>query len=1127
MTSEDLPTLGPFVAVAAIGQGGMGVVYAAVDRRTGERVALKTVRCAGRGAAGAMRREIRALAELQHPGIVHIRGHGFDGGQPWYAMDLVEGKSLSTLGRSAVTSAGRPLAAGWPRDLLTVIRRLCLPLAYLHGNGFVHCDLKPGNVIVRSDLVPVLVDFGVIATFAGKANRERLLADASSGGTLTYMAPEQIRGGLLDARADLYSLGCMIYELVAGQPPFVAASAQDVVLAHLSAAPAPLSRVCAQVPAGLDALLDRLLAKDPRQRFGYAIDVAAALEPMGAENGAFSGAPVAGLYLYRSRLVGRDEALGSLRQLLVGAGEGAARCAVLTGGGGVGKTRLAMELLVEGECCGFETFSGRCPELGCKPLEPFQSVLQHLALGLREGAMTGDARMATASRELLGIAVPALAGGRGGAEHAGLPPAQVRRHLIATIVEAISALGTTQRLLFVLDDVQWADELSLDVLAALGGGITGDVVVVACMRTDDALPPALDAMRRSADLGIELAALSPTDVGLMIADMLALREVPAVLAARLSLQGQGNPYYVAELLRSLLEIGHLRRDERGVWRVCGAALDAEELDRLPLPSSLRDLLSRRLAELGAPARSIAEVAAIAGREVSPALARRAADLSDDAFWDGSRELLRRSLMEETTQGSLRFAHDHIRERTAAALVDERRRQLHAALGASIEALPEAERAKHEQVLGWHWEQAGEVDRARAAYLGAARNVAKMFAHAEAERLYRACLALADRAPATSAAVLVRVELGARVLGVCGRFDDAVAELDGALAAARELGDEGAAAEAHHALGVLLARTGRVAEGITMIESALGFWRRVGAAAGEAARVASSLGLLGALYAEQGRHAEGEALMREGIAMHKDRGEFGAAGTVVGNLGLLCDRLGRHAEAEACYTEALRLLHDGGNVYAEAICLSNLAILHQQRGALEVARNLLASSAELHRKVGNRQYAGIACYNLGVLEAEIDPSRHALAVQLVGQALELARAVRDRRSEGIALGTLGDLALAAGEVERCRELLALALEIHREVGNQRYEAVALVSLARVARTLDGDIAAAEWHLERAESILTAAEDRHELALCLCERARCALARSEDASALAARVREIAAGLAVGPRGKLAKELADLP
>jgi len=207
---------GPFEIVRGRGVriGGMSVVREARDTRTGELVAVKQVRGVEPAAVGALRQEIHALGRFRHPGVVRIieQGTGADG-LPWYAMELIEGETLAArIGRLP------PRAAATFADVLPdlqIVRDLCQTLAFLHGEELVHRDLKPANVLIRPNGVPVLVDFG-LASRRLDAGRELLEGFRGAAGTPGFVAPEQQDGDLVDARADLFALGRILYQILTG-----------------------------------------------------------------------------------------------------------------------------------------------------------------------------------------------------------------------------------------------------------------------------------------------------------------------------------------------------------------------------------------------------------------------------------------------------------------------------------------------------------------------------------------------------------------------------------------------------------------------------------------------------------------------------------------------------------------------------------------------------------------------------------------------------------------------------------------------------------------------------------------------------------------------------------------------
>jgi tRNA A-37 threonylcarbamoyl transferase component Bud32/tetratricopeptide (TPR) repeat protein len=262
--------------------GGMARVFVAHEAALHRRVVIKTLapELAATLSAERFDREIQLVAALQHPHIVGVLTSGAVDGVPWFAMPYVEGDSL----RARLARGPLPEAQAVP-----LLRDVARALAYAHDRGLVHRDIKPDNILLSDDAA-VVTDFGI----AKAVTAARTQADAPpapdaaitsvgvSLGTPAYMAPEQAAADAdIDRRADLYALGCVAYELVAGHPPFTAPSAAALLRAHLLTPPPPLP-AAAKVSHGYAALVDRCLAKDPAQRPASAREVLRALEPLGA-----------------------------------------------------------------------------------------------------------------------------------------------------------------------------------------------------------------------------------------------------------------------------------------------------------------------------------------------------------------------------------------------------------------------------------------------------------------------------------------------------------------------------------------------------------------------------------------------------------------------------------------------------------------------------------------------------------------------------------------------------------------------------------------------------------------------------------------------------------------------------
>jgi serine/threonine protein kinase/tetratricopeptide (TPR) repeat protein len=268
-------TLGHYRLTQLLGEGGMGQVYAAEDMRLGRRVALKLLPVAAEGAAGHVerfQREARLLAAVNHPNVVTVHSVEEADGRAFFTMELVEGETLLP----RIRPGGLPL-----EEILAVAIPLAEALAAAHATGIVHRDLKPANVMIGRDGRLKVVDFGIARPDRGRGDDGAPLTGAGLVlGTPSYMAPEQLQGEPIDARADVFAFAVLVHELATGTRPFVGRSNAEVVSAILRDPPPPLRRLRADLPEPLQDLLAACLEKDPARRIDSAAGVARALEAL-------------------------------------------------------------------------------------------------------------------------------------------------------------------------------------------------------------------------------------------------------------------------------------------------------------------------------------------------------------------------------------------------------------------------------------------------------------------------------------------------------------------------------------------------------------------------------------------------------------------------------------------------------------------------------------------------------------------------------------------------------------------------------------------------------------------------------------------------------------------------------
>lgn len=344
-------SLGRYELTHELGRGGMGVVWAAYDHDHGREVAVKLLAPRSRGAElttleRRFLREARLTSRLDHPGIPVVHDHGSHEGELYLVMDLVPGRALD-----AVLESDGPLSVEQAAD---VARRVADVLAYAHGESVVHRDLKPSNLMITPDAEVKVLDFGVAAALEPQPGETRFTAANATPGTVVYMAPEQAVGKTVPA-SDLYSLGCVLYELLTGEPPFTDGSPFMLYHRHANEPVPPLADRRSGVPTGLHTLVAALLEKKPEDRPASAAEVAALLTAwVPAQSGPASATALANPRLAEIaalRQAGRPaRALEEYEELMAAPGLGRANSLAARAGaalcvGALGRTREALDEL--------------------------------------------------------------------------------------------------------------------------------------------------------------------------------------------------------------------------------------------------------------------------------------------------------------------------------------------------------------------------------------------------------------------------------------------------------------------------------------------------------------------------------------------------------------------------------------------------------------------------------------------------------------------------------------------------------------------------------------------------------------------------------------------------------------
>jgi len=699
-------SLGPFVIEGLLGQGGMGVVYRARHRESGELVALKTVNAPELSSFEGLRQEIRFLKDAHQPGIVRVVDYDLSAGDPWYAMELLEGETLADRHRTLWGSSTLPpasgqrttgqtrAAAGELSEVLRIYLELCAPLDFIHRLGIVHCDLKPANVFLRDQRDPVLMDFGLVVPARGTIDRETLNPAVRRRGTLPYMSPEVIEGRIPDVRADLYALGCMLYESVTGRPPFVAATRKELSRMHSSSPHTPASELVSGVPPALDDLLARLLAKAPQDRIGHAHQVSELLLAVGAESDARRDSSLPS-YLFRPQIVGRSESLRVVSQALERVSSGAGLFILVAGESGIGKTFFASEVAQRAASLGVRVVTGECQPSavpngsGTAALQGIRNFLDVVRDACRRGGQDVTDRLLGNYLGVLKQYSPAL-GGLPGAENypepAPLPDAAGRQRLLHALRTTLQEFARLRPCLLILDDLQWADELTLALLDTLDAEFFAatPLVLLGTRRSSEGSSALGRLAEKDGVSSVTLERLGADHTAAMVEQMLGVRSASEALIDFIAAQAEGVPFFVAEYLRAVLADGVLAW-RNGSWSFDGQSHSLDKrLRGVAFPKRLQELVRHRLDELSAHAKHGVRAAAVLGRELDVGILSKVLEQPEEQVRAMLSEGISRGIFELGRAGYLRFAHDKFREFTYSDLQTDERRRLHARVADALD-----------------------------------------------------------------------------------------------------------------------------------------------------------------------------------------------------------------------------------------------------------------------------------------------------------------------------------------------------------------------------------------------------------------------------------------------------------
>ena len=659
---------------AHLGTGGMGEVYRVLDLAQGQVCALKILNETMDEQAVRRRfhREFQVLNRFHHPRLVRTYTWGFAEERPYFTMEYLPGKTLEKIIADQVL-----LARFRASHFFDLVQQIAEGLAYIYAQGAVHRDLKPSNIMVletEDGIETTILDLG-LAKFR-HLHSTSITQTGAALGTAEYMSPEQGKGLRLDHRSDLYSLGIILYEMLTGVPPFSGQNPISVIMKHIREMPPPMDEVNIAVPEETQQIVLKLLAKEPVDRYQSAEELVRVLPlelvlPDDEQRDVHRK-------VVRPQFVGRESEMKTLRAMLQDVLVGEQRVVLISGEAGVGKSRLVEELLGDARVYDF---------------------LSLKSAGREEGG------------QLYGALIDAF---QGMANLMGRMPDPVETDKFSVMEHWLQLLKRLRRqkpIVLCLEDIQWLDELSLEFLQYVLRDPEPCPLLLCLTCRWSNLEPLSEEIQKfihsnefAGVTQIQLENLQQEEVGYLAASMLGERSIPSDALQTLFRETGGQPLFVVEAVRTLVNADVVQQNVSGDWQW-------GEFPETLLSDDISEVLYRRVATLPAVQQRVLEYACVFLNDFSFELLATIWRGDELELLDVLDDLIAEGLL--TARGEsedrYRFSQELCRHAIYDRMQNVRRRLLHRKIGNALEETEDVEELTG--ALADHFAAAGERDKA--------------------------------------------------------------------------------------------------------------------------------------------------------------------------------------------------------------------------------------------------------------------------------------------------------------------------------------------------------------------------------------------------------------------------------
>jgi len=740
---------------AELGRGGMGVVYRAHDPLLNREVAIKLIPPTLLSSESEQRfqREAQLVAQMDHPAVVPIFDFGKHEGSLFFVMPVVQGTNLRWFQREASLTLG---------EVIDIGVHVAEALEYSHSRGVIHRDIKPENIMVaREDASRIrvrIMDFGL----ARGAAESKITKSGTIAGTLSYMSPEQVIGGGADHRTDIYSLGTVLFECVAGEPPF-SGELQSILYRIVHEIPQSPRSFGADINDDLESLILSCIAKDASKRPQRAGEIATALRR--CQTRINQSDLVRSVVLTKTMMmprvalspfIGRESEQSELQRRLNSAISGECQFVVVSGEPGVGKTRLLDEIEGLAKARKLLVLHGRSIEQdGAFPYQGFCEAIQEYFRQRDNTSLPNLIDLSDIAPDLISLfpmlteisEIRAAATGDSKlSQVGGSQGPENRTQVFELLARTLIRLAAGSPLILFLEDLH-AAEISIEALQYIVRRLgPTPTLIIGTYRSSEVdrshpLSRMLDSFRGDRRFTtIALEPFSRTEHRLFLETLIGGPKLSNTLVEKLYEGTEGNAYFTKELVRSLLDSGGISKDQTGAWSL-GATTDLSTGD---MPATIQQAVEKRIERLPEELREVLSIASVIGR---------AFDFRDLEALAGSKDvedsidrLVEEGLLEEERESRgdrLNFSSRVVRDVLYAGLSRRKRRSLHRKYAEEVEKRHGGRLERVYPQLVHHFSQGDVPDKTVEYGLRMAKAALDAFSSEEAARAAKTVLEFID------------------------------------------------------------------------------------------------------------------------------------------------------------------------------------------------------------------------------------------------------------------------------------------------------------------------------------------------------------------------------------------------